>query len=101
MNVSLTPRLEELVNQKVASGLYNSASEVIREALRLLDEKDRVREMRIEELRKQVAVGIEQLDRGEYTEYDEDSLNQMFEDVKIRGRKRLAEERRMSKDHQP
>lgn len=36
MNVSLTPELEELINQKVRSGLYNSASEVIREGLRLL-----------------------------------------------------------------
>jgi antitoxin ParD1/3/4 len=36
MNVSLTPELEELINQKVSSGLYHSASEVIREALRLL-----------------------------------------------------------------
>ena len=40
MNVSLTPRLEELVRRKVASGLYNNASEVVREALRLLLERD-------------------------------------------------------------
>ncbi len=40
MNVSLTPTLEELVQRKVATGLYNSASEVIREALRLLEERD-------------------------------------------------------------
>lgn len=42
MNVSLTPRLEEIVRRKVASGLYNNASEVIREALRLLVERDGV-----------------------------------------------------------
>jgi putative addiction module CopG family antidote len=40
MNVSLTPRLEEIVRRKVASGLYNNASEVIREALRLLVDRD-------------------------------------------------------------
>lgn len=40
MNVSLTPRLEELVRKKVAGGLYNNASEVVREALRLFLEKD-------------------------------------------------------------
>jgi hypothetical protein len=40
MNVSLTPKLEEIVRRKVASGLYNNASEVIREALRLLVERD-------------------------------------------------------------
>ncbi|MCK4343386.1 MAG: type II toxin-antitoxin system ParD family antitoxin [Phycisphaerae bacterium] len=65
MNVSLTPTLEELVSRKVASGLYNSASEVIREALRLLEERDRLRELRLEELRKKIAVGIEQAERGE------------------------------------
>ena len=40
MNVSLTPELEELVNQKVRSGLYQTASEVVREALRLLKQRD-------------------------------------------------------------
>ncbi|MBZ0159057.1 MAG: type II toxin-antitoxin system ParD family antitoxin, partial [bacterium] len=41
MNISLTPQLEKLVKNKVESGLYGSASEVIREALRLLEERDR------------------------------------------------------------
>ena len=40
MNVSLTPELEELVNEKVRSGLYHTASEVVREALRLLKQRD-------------------------------------------------------------
>jgi antitoxin ParD1/3/4 len=40
MNVSLTPELEELVNLKVRSGLYQTASEVVREALRLLKQRD-------------------------------------------------------------
>ncbi len=58
MNVSLTPELEKLVQEKVASGLYNSASEVIRESLRLLHERDRVREIRLEELRKEIQKGF-------------------------------------------
>ena len=49
MNVSLTPKLEALVRRKVESGLYNSASEVVREALRLLEEHDRIKEMKLEE----------------------------------------------------
>ncbi len=65
MNVSLTPQLERLVQQKVQSGRYLSASEVVREALRLLEERDQIRDLRLEELRKFVAVGIEQADRGE------------------------------------
>lgn len=44
MNVSLTPQLEEFVRRKVESGLYNNASEVIREGLRLLIERDAVKE---------------------------------------------------------
>ena len=71
MHVSLTPHLEELVRDKVKSGLYNSASEVVREALRLMEDRDRVREMRLEELRKEIQIGIDQLDRGEVTPGEE------------------------------
>jgi antitoxin ParD1/3/4 len=60
MNVSLTPELERLVNEKVASGMYGSASEVVREALRLLNERDRARADRLAELKRNIAIGIEQ-----------------------------------------
>ena len=59
MNVSLTPHLESLVKGKVESGLYNSSSEVIREALRLLDDRDRLREMRLADLREAIQQGID------------------------------------------
>jgi antitoxin ParD1/3/4 len=59
MNVSLTPPLEELVRRKVASGMYNSASEVVREALRLLDEQDQFRSVRLEQLRADIREGID------------------------------------------
>ena len=65
MNVSLTPELEKLVNEKVRSGLYTSASEVIREALRLLVENDRMKQRHIEAIQTKINRGIEQLDRGE------------------------------------
>jgi antitoxin ParD1/3/4 len=65
MNVSLTPELERLVQEKVSSGLYNSASEVVREALRLLQERDELRKLRLEELRREIARGAEAADRGE------------------------------------
>jgi antitoxin ParD1/3/4 len=71
MNVSLTPELERLVQEKVASGLYNSASEVVREALRLLQERDELRRVRLEELRREIAVGIEAADRGDLVPADE------------------------------
>ena len=65
MNVNLTPELEELVRRKVASGLYNNQSEVVREALRLLAEQDRLREAHMERLRGALAEGLEQADRGD------------------------------------
>ena len=80
MNISLTSQLEELVKKKVDSGRYGSASEVIREALRLLEEHDRVQAMRLEELQKEIKRGI---DSGEPTPLD-------VEAIKVRGRKRLA-----------
>lgn len=58
MNVNLTPQLEELVRSKVASGLYASASEVVREALRLMDEQDRLRSAKLEQLRDDIRQGL-------------------------------------------
>jgi antitoxin ParD1/3/4 len=65
MNVSLTPELEMLVESKVRSGRYQSASEVIREGLRLLDDQDRLRKAQLDEVRKKIQIGIDQLDRGD------------------------------------
>ncbi len=59
MNVNLTPQLEALVRAKVDSGLYTSASEVVREALRLMQEQDRLREAKLEELRRDVRRGLD------------------------------------------
>ncbi|MGH9899190.1 MAG: type II toxin-antitoxin system ParD family antitoxin, partial [Pyrinomonadaceae bacterium] len=64
MNVNLTPELESLVNQKVASGFYNSASEVVREALRLMREQDELKRIRLEELRKDIRKGVEASAQG-------------------------------------
>ena len=58
MNVNLTPQLEALVKQKVASGLYSSASEVVREALRLMEEQDRMRAIKLEYLRQKSGDGL-------------------------------------------
>lgn len=79
MNVSLTPHLEKLVKNKVDSGLYGSASEVMREALRLLEERDRRHALRVEELRAEIKKGLAS---GEPIPLDVGS-------DKARGRKRL------------
>ena len=67
MNVSLTPTLEALVQAKVASGLYNNASEVIREALRIMDEHDQIKALKMEVLKKELNVALAALDKDEYS----------------------------------
>jgi len=59
MNISLTPHLEEMIRAKIASGSYNSASEVVREALRLLEEEDQVRSLKLQKLREDIREGLE------------------------------------------
>ena len=59
MNISLTPQLEELIRSKVASGRYGSASEVVREALRLLEDRDRTSEEKLATLRGEIRKGLE------------------------------------------
>jgi antitoxin ParD1/3/4 len=88
MNISLTPELEQLVSDKVNTGMYQTASEVIREGLRLLHERDQ----RVEALRRDVRAGFNAVDRGEFTEYNESSIKELATRVKARGRKRLTEE---------
>jgi len=65
MSVSISPELEELINDKVASGRYSSPGEVIREGLRLLTEQEQLRKIRFEELRNEILKGVEQAERGE------------------------------------
>lgn len=67
MNVSLTPALEKLIIKKVKSGIYNNASEVVREALRLLEEKDRIKELKLKRLRTELQMGIDQLHNERYS----------------------------------
>lgn len=66
LNVSLTPELEKFVQAKVASGRYQTASEVIREGLRLLEEREQTREIASKELRAKILRGSKQADCGEF-----------------------------------
>jgi antitoxin ParD1/3/4 len=58
INVNLTPELEGLIRQKVSSGRYNSASEVVREALRLMEAEDQLRAAKLEQLRHDIQEGL-------------------------------------------
>jgi antitoxin ParD1/3/4 len=65
VNVSLTPELDRLIQEKVASGRYQTASEVVREGLRLLDAQDQLRAAQLAQVRSKIDRGLKQLDAGE------------------------------------
>src|SRR5438309_1267071 len=71
MNISLTPELESFVSSRVASGRYQSASEVVRAALRLLEEQELTRKSAHREARTKIAAGLEQAERGELLDGEE------------------------------
>ena len=71
MNVSLTPELENFVQTRVKTGRYNSASEVVREALRLLEDQDKARAAQLEGFRSEIDRRLASLDRGEGLDGDE------------------------------
>jgi len=74
MNISLTPELERIVKSKVDSGLYNNASEVIREALRRMAEQERIEAMKLEWLRAEIDRAWQQAERGEFVQATPESI---------------------------
>ena len=86
MNISLTKEFENYVTKKVESGMYHSASEVIRDGLRLMKERDELHQSRLAELRKDIAIGVDQADRGQVQPFNEEITAR----VKARGRKRAG-----------
>jgi len=106
MNVSITDHLAKYVQARVKSGRFNNASEVVREALRRMEEEEqRVERMAAptvadvltdlsafekERIRRRILKSIEEIERGEYTEIKSQAdLDAFFEDIKARGRRRL------------
>ncbi|MBA7707647.1 hypothetical protein ES703_116523 [subsurface metagenome] len=84
MNVSLTPELDKWINEKVASGLYQSSSELIREGLRFLMVREEQRQAMIAELREDLLIGVTHLDNGQSQDFDEELLKSIKK--KARGR---------------
>jgi len=83
MDVAIPAELEPFVRSVISSGTYDDAEQVVGEALRLLEKR--------EQLRREVQAGVEQLNRGEYAEYDEHSFGQFLEDVRTEQRRRFTE----------
>lgn len=87
MNVSLSRQLQGFIEKKVRTGRYQTASEVVLEGLRLIEERDSQRALPLRRLRKDIQVGLDQIEKGQVAPLD-------VEKTKAGGRKRLAARRR-------
>ena len=82
MKVQLTPELEKVVREKVASGLYLDEGEVVRDAIRMLDRQDRIDEEKLHELRAAIQVARDDVAAGNYTEINSrEELDALFENL--------------------
>ena len=86
LNVSLTPELDKFVQQRVATGRYQTASEVVREGLRLLENQERAREVAFAALKAKLERGSIQADKGEFVDPEE-----TLKKIAVMKRRRAAE----------
>lgn len=89
MNIVLSPELENLINEELQTGDYFSPSDVLREGLLLLKESKLPREVRRENLRREIQKGIDAMRAGNYTTYNTDELDDFIEDIIKRGREKM------------
>ena len=78
-NISLTAEQDAFIEKAVKSGEYQNASEAVRDALRVLRQRQREDALKLKALRAQIKAGVEALDRGEYTEVADADLEQYFD----------------------
>ena len=86
MNVSLTPEMNEWIIHKVKSGQYKSSSEVVRDGLRILQNRENQRQAMLEELRHELLIGVKQLDAEKSQQFDSDFVQK----IKDAGRQKLG-----------
>ena len=82
VNISITPELDSFLQSRVQSGRYQTTSEVVREALRLLERQEQDRDEAFRQLKAKLERGAGQADRGELIDGDEvfDELREMIEE---------------------
>jgi antitoxin ParD1/3/4 len=86
-NISLTDRLDRFIETNVSTGRYQNASEVVRDALRLLQQRHQEDMMRLRRLRKAIQEGEDALARGDYVDVDLEELPELLASLGATGRK--------------
>lgn len=87
-NVVLTEHHERVIERLVKSGRYQNASEVLRDGVRLLEERDAREAAKLKALREAAKVGLDALERGDYTDVPEDELEDFIAGLGSRGARR-------------
>jgi Arc/MetJ-type ribon-helix-helix transcriptional regulator len=93
MTIVLSPEVERLVREKVQRGEYDSPDALVGAAVQCLIEDDRQEDAQREELLAQIDAAETEIDRGEYLEYDAETIHELAKDVHERGLQRLAAQR--------
>ena len=91
MEISISEQQFDHIRKKVDAGQYPSTEAVIAKALDLLDQYDETMSKELGEIGAKVREGVDALRDGDYTDYTDETLQELFEDVKRRGRARRLE----------
>ena len=96
LNVSITPHFSKFIRDKVKSGRYSNASEVVREALRRLEQEEMISQQSVvvdpDNVEDAVLEGVRSIERGDFIEiHTREDAQRFFADIFQRGRKRLAD----------
>jgi antitoxin ParD1/3/4 len=89
MNVSIAVEQQRFIAGMVKTGRYVTSSEVVREGLRLLQQREQIRREYEEELRRKIREGLDALERGDYEDFNDATLKEFFDRIKREGRSRL------------
>lgn len=87
MNVTLKPELEQLISEKVASGDYPSADALVQQAVQCLIEDENMEAVQIPDIKRRIQTAEDEIDRGEFVEYDANTIGGLAKEVREHGLK--------------
>src|SRR4051812_15184646 len=94
LTISVPESLKAFVESQVAEGGYPSAGDYIQALIQEAQARKAAHARRLEELRQEIALGLEEIERGDYKEYDDNSLKDLVAEIRVEGQRKLEERRR-------